>query len=392
MNDINKLVREVLQYNRPFGLYLHIPFCPGKCRYCDFYSIGYSKEDMEQYLNYLLTELELYSGFLNCKKIMTIYIGGGTPGLLKVNELEQLLEKIFQSFSYPVTGEITIEANPCSLDEEKIKGYRELGVNRISLGVQSFQERDLKLLGRKHNVKEASRTIEVIKKYFKNFNLDFIFAIPGQSLKKWLDTLKKAILFEPPHLSLYNLQIEQGTELEKLLVQGKINEVSEELDAEMYLMAIDFLKSKGYQQYEISNFSQVGYRSEHNQLYWKSRPYLGLGPSAHSFNGGYRFNNPSDLKLYSQKIKSQQLPLEETDPLTVEEQMAEYMFMGLRLLEGIVLAEFQERFGRDLIEVYSEEVNKLIDSGLLELNQNRIRLTEKGLLLANQVFLEFLPG
>ncbi len=385
-----KEFKELTKYNKPFGLYLHIPLCSGKCRYCDFYSIDYTEKLMEQFLNCLHKEIELYSKLLPEKKLLTIYLGGGTPGLLKVKDLELLLEKIYKLFSYPETGEITMEANPCSLDEEKLKGFSKAGVTRLSLGVQSFQNKDLKFLGRKHNSLEALRIIELAGNLFNNLNLDLIFAIPGQTLKEWHDTLYKALSFAPEHLSLYNLQIEEGTELGRLYNLGIIKEVCEELDAKMYISARNLLKSRGYEQYEISNFSQDGYRSKHNQLYWRLHPYLGLGPSAHSFNDCWRFNNFSNLKIYLEKLNVEELPIENTILLTGEEKMSEYLFMGLRLMEGIYLPEFKEIFGRTLNRVYGNKIIRLQDSGLLELDESRIKLTEKGLLLANQVFLEFL--
>ncbi|MFW5986130.1 MAG: radical SAM family heme chaperone HemW, partial [Halanaerobiales bacterium] len=286
------------------GLYLHIPFCRGKCRYCDFYSVDYDGTLMTAYVDRLLTEIRLYSGliaddkYLPDNELYSIYLGGGTPGLLPVNELERIFKTIFINLSLPVTGEITLEANPYSLSEAKLAGYKKAGVNRISLGVQSLNNKELFFLGRKHDPSEAVRAVELVKKYFKNYNLDLIFAVPGQTLKDWRETLQRIIGFSPPHISLYNLQIEEGTPLMESLERGDFQKVDSDLDAEMYLFARDFLIDNGYCHYEISNFAIPGQQSRHNRLYWEYRPYLGLGPAAHSFTGKFRYRNPADLKAY----------------------------------------------------------------------------------------------
>jgi len=388
----SKEFKDIISFNKKFGLYLHIPFCQGKCRYCDFYSIKYSKKAVKDYLICLKKELQFYSKYLSKKKLRTIYFGGGTAGLLEVAEIKAVLEFVFEQFSYPVKKEITVEINPDSFSENKAKGYLKAGVNRVSIGVQSFNDRELQLLGRRHNSQDAIQTIELVSNYYNNFNIDLIFAIPGQLAKDWENSIKRAISFQPTHISLYNLEINQGTEIGRMIARGDIQKVSEEMDAKFYLQARDILLREGYEHYEISNFASPGRRSIHNSLYWKYLPYLGLGPAAHSFNGHLRFSNSPDLKKYLKKISSGDLPLLEIKKLSEKERMAEYIFMGLRLMEGITLLDFKREFAMDIIEIYQDVIDDLFRLGLLKINDGRIKLTEKGLLLANEVFMRFLPA
>lgn len=390
---VQEIVKDnIKKINTTPGLYLHIPFCQGKCRYCDFYSINYEKELMTDYINALTEEIEFYSNIIEDNKnfngnniLNTIYIGGGTPGLLKGKEAEKILMLIYDRFSKPVTGEITLEANPCSINERKLADYRRAGINRLSLGVQSFNDRELIFLGRKHDSRQAVKSIQLVKKYFDNFNIDLIFAIPGQKLNKWRETLEQALDFDPAHISLYNLQIEEGTPLAVSLQKGDIQEFDNELDATMYLEALKILKKAGYTHYEISNFARKGYQSLHNRLYWEFRPYLGLGPAAHSFTGKLRYHNHANLNYYLSKNA-----ITGVNSLNQKERMAEMIFMGLRLLEGIPLKRFQKEFSLNLTTIYSSEIKKLKSLGLIKLENERVLLTEKGLLHGNRVFMEFL--
>ncbi len=433
-SDLNKMKKLFLNDNKPFGLYLHVPFCEGKCRYCDFYSVNYNMAEMNNYLACLKEEIKLYSSSATIPAIETIYIGGGTPGLLTVEQLAEILDLIIQCFNYPITKEISIEANPYSLTEEKIAGYRGLGVNRLSLGVQSFNDRELNFLGRKHTASEAIETINLIDRYFNNYSIDLIFAIPGQRVIEWQETLEKAIALNPNHISLYNLQIEEGTPLAVSMNAGEFEAIDDTIDAEMYILAQDMLVNSGYQHYEISNFAKPNFYSRHNRLYWELKPYLGLGPAAHSFTGNTRFNNYSDIykynKVLSKDTQNQNfpnnnfhkniyedinkninkdkknnketasgycntsidcLPIDSITELTKEDLMAEKLFMGLRLLEGVSLGVFYEEFGIRLEEYYHQEIKNLQSLGLIELNKDRMKLTKKGLLHGNRVFMEFLP-
>lgn len=377
-------------FNSAFALYLHIPFCQGKCKYCDFYSINYHSDLIKNYLKSLFKEIRMISKLTPVEKIQTIYIGGGTPSLLSAEAVSSILDNIYKYFSYPEVNEITMEVNPASITSTKIKNYKSAGINRISLGIQSFDNDELQFLGRRHTVNTAVNAVKIIKKYFDNFNLDLIFAIPGQTLSSFTNTLNTALSFNPPHLSLYNLQIEADTVLGDLLQKGIINEVSDLLDARMYNTAVKLLLKKNYRHYEISNFARKGYSSRHNKIYWKYRPYLGIGAAAHSFTGSNRFYNYSNLNRYNSLLKENLLPIEEVVELSRDELISEMVFMGLRLIEGVDLDDFEYRFDIDLKKIYQEEIKNLKKSGLILLEKGKIKLSQKGILHGNRVFMEFL--
>ncbi len=386
-NDIN---------NDTFGLYLHIPFCQGKCRYCDFYSVNFEREIVEEYIHFLKEELRIYSSLLNNEKkgkpvMQTVYFGGGTPGLLTARQVAGILELLSRDFTLSPSAEISLEVNPSSLTEDKIRDYRRIGINRLSIGVQSFNDRELSFLGRRHDSREALEKIELASQYFDNYSIDLIYAIPGQTLAEWEKTLKQAVQLSPYHISLYSLQIEKGTPLAAALAAGEFKKTDDALDADMYLLARQVLTANGYEHYEISNFARKGYQSRHNRIYWEFTPYLGVGAGAHSFIAPERFWNHADLFLYMEKLKAGKLPVEERIESSKEEMMAEMVFMGLRLLEGVSLTEFYDLFNVKLNEYYAREIEKLKLQGLISVGDERIRLTEKGLLLGNLVFMEFLP-
>ncbi len=379
-----------ISFTEPFGVYLHIPFCARKCSYCDFYSEPLSGGIVQDYLTAVTKEIAFYRNLLGKKAIYSLYIGGGTPSLLSAAQLAGIIELIVVSFSAPLSGEITLEANPSSLDQNKLKAYQKAGVNRLSLGVQSLIDQELKTLGRPHSAAQALATIELIKDYFVNFNLDLILAIPGQTVASWQETLLTVLSFQPPHLSLYNLQLEHNTLLAQLVEAGELTGVDDKLDAELYQLALTLLAERGYQHYEISNFAREGAYSSHNTLYWQYRPYLGLGPAAHSFDGNRRFASQPDLKKYLREIARDQLPLAEITRLTPEEKKSEFLFLGLRLRQGVELARFAELFQQKLEDVYSEKLDYLKKMGLIEISGGYLSLSHKGLFLGNQVFMEFL--
>ncbi|MGM0436981.1 MAG: radical SAM family heme chaperone HemW [Bacillota bacterium] len=371
------------------GLYIHIPFCVEKCSYCDFYSLKYKKSLFAKYLNSLKKEIKLYSSNINAK-IKTIYFGGGTPSLLRPEDVKEILEIIKKDFSILKNVEITLEANPNSLNKEKLKGYKQAGINRMSVGVQSFNDKELDRLGRLHNSKKAKKTIKEVSGIFSNYNFDLISAIPEQSFENWKNNIKLALKYDPPHLSLYNLQVEEGTLIHKQINNKVLKPVSQEIDAKMYQYAIKKLSEANIKQYEISNFSKEGYLSKHNLIYWKYEPYLGLGPSAHSFSSKTRFSNYTSLKKYIAILKENKLPLKNYNNLSLEERMSEKIFLGLRLMEGINFEDFYQTFNKHIDNVYEEEIEKLISKGLLIKNNKNIKLSEKGKFLGNQVFLEFI--
>ncbi|MGM0411195.1 MAG: radical SAM family heme chaperone HemW [Bacillota bacterium] len=372
-----------------FALYIHLPFCKKKCSYCDFFSLSYNKKLVNEYLKVLKKEIKFYGNKLK-EKVKTIYFGGGTPSLISTKSLAELLNLIDNNFSLANNIEISIEANPESLNENKIKAYKNQHINRISLGVQSFNEQELKLLGRLHDSKRAKKVIYAIKKHFDNFSFDLIFAIPGQSFSKWKNNLNTAIKIDPPHISIYNLQIEEETLLYKRLKNNELKTIKEELDAKMYEYTIKELKKYSFKQYEISNFAKKGYESKHNLCYWKYEPYLGLGPAAHSFTSKTRFYNPSSLEKYIEEVNTNGNGIKDFNILTLEQKMSEKMIMGLRLTNGVKFKDFYNQFNRELKNVYRKEIDELLEKKLIEVNENRVKLTEKGKLLGNKVFMEFI--
>ena len=385
----NKQIDFLDEINDNFGLYIHIPFCIKKCYYCDFYSLEYKNSIFNEYLSSLKKEIKLYSSKINTK-IKTIYFGGGTPSLLTPEDVEEILKIISKNFAVKKNVEISLEANPDSLNLDKLKGYKQAGINRMSVGIQSFDDEELKRLGRLHNSKEAKKTIQDVNEIFSNYSFDLIFAIPNQSFKKWKKNIEIALKFDPPHISLYNLQIEEGTLIQKRVNNKILRPVSQEIDAKMYQYAINKLSESNLEQYEISNFSKKGYFSKHNLIYWKYEPYLGLGPSAHSFTSKTRFSNYTSLKKYIKKLNKNNLPLNNKNNLSLEERMSEKIFLGLRLMEGINFEDFYMTFNKRIDNVYKKEINELVSKDLLIKQDNNIKLSPKGKFLGNKVFVEFL--
>ncbi|MFW5991750.1 MAG: radical SAM family heme chaperone HemW [Halanaerobiaceae bacterium] len=387
---MENIVSKKCDYVKSPGIYIHIPFCVSKCRYCDFYSEKYSKEKMDLFIECLKKEITFYAKILPSLKIKTIYFGGGTPSLLAPYHVQEILDYIYEKFSPPISGEITLEANPDSLTEERIAAYNTAGISRLSLGVQSLRDEELQFLGRLHDSDKAEEGIKKVKKYFDNYNIDLIYGLPGQRLEEFLYSLEWILDYSPPHISIYNLQIESGTPLGEMLQKGALNRLSEGIEAKMFSRSINVLQKAGYKHYEISNFALPGYNSIHNQIYWKYQSYLGWGPSAHSFSGSSRFYNYNDFDKYCHLLTQAQLPVAEKRELSRADLISETMIMGLRLLTGISKKEFFERFSVKLRDIYSEQIDKLTAQGLLQVEKNKIFLTRKGIFLGNYVFQEFL--
>ncbi len=379
-----------LDYSSHFGLYIHIPFCEKKCNYCDFYSITSSENDIDKFIKALTKEIEIYANNLSNKNVKTVYFGGGTPSILSSKQLDTIFSSLNKYFNINNNIEISIEANPETLTSDKLKLYKKIGINRLSLGVQSFLDSELNFLGRIHDSKRSQKVIKEIKNHFDNFSLDLMFALPEQSLADFKYSLNKALEYEPNHISLYNLQIEPQTNLYSRLNRGEFKEIDEETDYKMYNLAVERLKSSGYRHYEISNFAQKGYKSRHNIIYWKYKPYLGLGPSAHGFNGSKRYYNYNDLNKYINRLNNDKTPIKEIVDLEKEDLISEMMFMGLRLIKGVDKQDFKNRFDISIHEVYKEVINNLKDKELLKEDSENIYLTKKGLNLGNVSFAEFL--
>jgi oxygen-independent coproporphyrinogen-3 oxidase len=375
---------------KEFGLYIHIPFCVSKCYYCDFNSFAAKQDLKDRYLSALYQEIELLAEKYS-PKIKSIFIGGGTPTSLEGTQLAEILDRCYQSLAIKEDIEITIEANPGTVDKEKLRLIKEAGVNRLSFGVQSFNDEMLRKIGRIHTAQEAIDNYYLAREVgFDNVSLDLIFALPDQSLEDWQNTLLQACELEPKHLSTYNLKIEEGTPFYQMLSKGELIPTSEELDLKMYNLTKKLLESKGYQQYEISNFAQRGYESEHNQIYWKNEPYLSLGAGAHFYDGVGRGYNYSALEEYSQSIEKGRLPVKDYHNLTREDEIEETMMLGLRLIKGISLKEFKERFGLSIYEIYNDELDKFSQQKLITITNDRLALTWQGILLANQVLADFM--
>ncbi|MCS7233082.1 MAG: radical SAM family heme chaperone HemW [Synergistetes bacterium] len=363
------------------ALYVHVPFCIRKCKYCNFFSIPFEDQLSQRYLRNLFKEIDFWREKLSEKVIKTIYIGGGTPTVYDEETLVLILRKIKESFNISENAEITVEANPKTINEKKLKGLKEEGVNRLSLGIQSLNDRLLKILGRPHSAQEAIEAMELVSKVnFKSWNVDLIYAIPTQTLDEWEKTLREVLSFSPPHLSLYSLILEEKTPLYEEIKSG-LYELPEDEGYEAFTMAKNLLKEKNYIHYEISNFAIEGHFCQHNITYWKNEPYIGIGPGASSFYEGWRFKREENFDWF--------LGYSEVIRIDKEEEMKETIFMNLRMLEGIDKEGFFKRFGIRIEEKYKEIIEKLKKEGLLEEDQNRIKLTERGLLLGNQVFESF---
>ncbi|SEF74596.1 oxygen-independent coproporphyrinogen-3 oxidase [Caloramator fervidus] len=360
------------------ALYVHIPFCLKKCLYCDFYSItDLTLQDC--YIDVLLKEIKE----IEDKELKSIFIGGGTPTVLSKYNLERLLKNLSR-FDFK---EFTVEANPGTLNEEKLLLLKDYGVNRLSIGLQAVQDNLLKRLGRIHNFNDFLNNYEMARKIgFKNINVDLMFNIPEQSIDDWMDTLNKIVDLNPEHISIYSLILEEGTVFYDYYQKGELSISDDEIDRQMYHYAVEFLKSYGYEHYEISNFAKKGFECIHNLTYWNEEEYYGVGASAHSFIDSYRYANASDIKEY---ITSRYLKREKIY-ISKEEQMQEFMILGLRKIKGISKKDFKNRFNVDIIEVYGDKISKLLRQGLVFDNGEFISLTSKGLDVANQVFLVFL--
>jgi len=377
------------------SLYLHIPFCTRKCRYCDFASQAGSSIPPEEYVAAMLREMALRrQSFPRQPEVTTLYIGGGTPSLLAPRLIEPLIDAAAEHYALSATAEITLEANPGTVTLESLAGYRAAGVNRLSLGVQSLDDRLLEMLGRIHTAAEARQAVDMARAAgFDNLGIDLIHSLPGQTLTAWEETLAEAVALGPEHISAYGLSIEEGTPFHAMLEQGKLELPAEETAARMLETTMELLPAAGYAQYEIANFSRPGRRSRHNQVYWQRGNYLGFGAAAHSFLReplfGRRWNNPPLPQDYLHALAAGILPDEQAMLLSRRDAMGEAVFLGLRLLEGIDPAAFADEFGEPLETAYPGVLKRHCADGLLQETDGRINLTKRGLLLANRVFASF---
>jgi len=370
---------------REMGVYIHIPFCVRKCLYCDFNSFSGKEEYFEAYKNALVSEINAF-GQADGLIVKTVFMGGGTPSVLPHGFISEILNAVGKKFIVDKEAEITIETNPGTVDYEKLKSYRHDGINRVSIGVQSLSDRLLKILGRIHDKRDFSECFELVKRAgFNNINFDLMFALPSQSVKEWEETLNSAVSLAPTHLSIYSLIIEEGTPFFDMFKKGELTEVSDEVDRKMYYAAKKILRENGFSQYEISNFSKKGFECRHNIGCWKRKEYIGFGLGACSFFDNKRYHNNYDLSDY---IKGNWFGEEEG--FGEKDAFAEFMFLGLRMTEGVSHKEFFDRFGVELERIFGEKIKKVIKQGLLAVNGDRLYLTDKGIDLSNVVFREFL--
>jgi len=368
---------------KDLSIYIHIPFCEQKCHYCDFNSYAGLETYFAAYAESLTEEI-LGCAELKNANIFTVFIGGGTPSVLSSKSVEKIMTAL-SNYQIASNAEITIEANPNSLSKEKLRAYKSFGINRLSIGLQAYQSHLLKILGRLHSAKDFLLCIESAKSAgFNNISADLIFALPGQSLSDWEESLREAVKTGLSHISCYGLTIEENTAFFQ-----KYTAIDEELDRKMYYMAVDLLGMHGFSRYEISNFAKAGCTSRHNSVYWERGDYLGFGLSAHSLYNNIRFENTGDLSEYLAKAGTAPLRTNVLK-LTNQDIMEEFMFLGLRMSKGISAKKFMQEFGVNLYEVYGDVINKNVNDELLEISGDNIKLTDKGIDLSNVVLSGFI--
>ncbi|MEE0468377.1 MAG: radical SAM family heme chaperone HemW [Blautia sp.] len=376
---------------KDLGLYVHIPFCVRKCEYCDFLSWSAGEEEREQYVNALLSEIESYRDFVKGYRVSTIFVGGGTPSVLRPKQMERILQKIYEVFELEKRPEITIEVNPGTVDEEKLQCYKANGVNRLSMGLQSVKDEKLRLLGRIHTYQEFAESYELARKVgLDNISIDLISSVPGQTLQEWKEELEIAAVQNPEHISVYQLIIEEGTPFYEKYAEHPELLPDEETSREIYLWTGRFLKEAGYEQYEISNYAKPGKESRHNLKYWERGDYLGLGLGAASMVRNIRMSNTKDMKTYLERCDKPKTMREDVQFLEEPRQMEEFMFLGLRKTRGVSKKEFRRIFGREMDMVYEKALHKCLENGMLLEHKDRIFLSEEGTLLSNMVLSEFL--
>lgn len=374
---------------KELGIYVHIPFCKQKCSYCDFISYCDKNDLIEKYIKALKQEIKDSS--VNEYEISTIYIGGGTPSYIESKYISEILKTIKQKYNISRNVEITIEVNPGTATKEKLRDYVEAGINRISIGLQSCNNNLLKMIGRIHTYEEFLSTYKLAREVgFKNINVDLMIGLPNQTLDDVKKSLEEISKLNPEHISVYSLIVEEGTPIEKKIADGQLKLPNEELEREEYWEVKKFLESLGYKHYEISNFAKTGYESKHNLNCWEQKEYLGFGAAAHSYMKKTRYSNTENIEKYiNQEMQSKQLHIVH-EVQKEEEQKKEYMLLGLRKIDGVQISSFKNKFGCNPIMEFKNELNKLTQEGLIEIDLDQIKLTEKGIDLANIVWEEFI--
>ena len=371
---------------KPTSAYVHIPFCTQICYYCDFSKVFIKNQPVDSYLEHLLQEFHSY----DIQKLRTLYIGGGTPTALSASQLEVLLDGLTKNLDLSMLEELTIEANPGDLDADKIAVLQNSAVNRVSLGVQTFDDKMLKKIGRSHTEKDIYENIDRLKLAgFDNISIDLIYALPGQTMEQVKDNVAKAIALDIPHMSLYSLILENHTVFMNRMRRGKLPLPKEELEAEMFEYIIAELERAGFVHYEISNFSKQGFESRHNLMYWDNAEYYGIGAGASGYVDGVRYKNHGPIRHYLKAVEEGSARINE-EHLSQREQMEEEMFLGLRKKSGISMARFEEKFERSFQGLYGQIVRDLVQQGLMQVEGDRVRMTKRGLFLGDTVAERFI--
>jgi len=388
----------------PLSLYVHIPFCASKCGYCDFNSFAGQDQLIPSYARALVMEADLWRSATAGRSVATVFFGGGTPSLLSLDVLRPILSGLRSAFAVAPGAEVSLEANPGSVDEDYFRALLELGFNRLSLGVQSFHEDELQALGRCHSAEDARRALRAARSAgFRDVNLDLIFGLPEQPMERWQGSVEAALELQPEHLSLYALTVEGGTPLARDVARGRTPPTDPDAQADQYEWTQERLARAGYEHYEISNWALPGHRCRHNLTYWECGEYLGLGAGAHSYLDGVRFAAAASPAEYISRVeesskeaarsggKTAMRQVVSGETPTNEQAMADVLILGLRLVEGVSLASFQRRFGADAMDAFGDRLAEPLDYGLVEICQGRLRLTDRGRLLGNEVFARLLP-
>ena len=372
-----------------FSLYIHVPFCATRCVYCDFFS-NTDTRYKEPYLRAIEKEMELRGEYIDDDTLETIYLGGGTPSRLSGNDLERIFNAISRRFSIAEGAEITLEANPDDIRPDYLSALRDLPINRISMGIQSFRPEDLRLLNRRHDREQAIRAVELCQAHgFTNLSIDLIYGLPGQTPEAWEENLRQAIRLGTPHLSAYHLTYEEGTALYKRLQTGQVEPVDEEVSVTLFHILTERMAEAGFQHYEISNFARPGFHARHNSAYWTGKPYLGLGPSAHSYNRTSREWNVASLPLYLRGVESGQ-PATERETLDLPSRYNDFIITGLRTMWGISLDKLRTEFGEALLAYCQKRARPYIQRGLLRQENDRLALSQAGILLSDGIMSELM--
>ena len=368
------------------GLYIHIPFCKARCLYCDFNSFAGREECMAPYFCALDCEIEAWSKKLSGKTFDTIYFGGGTPSYAGEDFLCGVVDKLKKSFDIDENAEITVECNPGTIGSDGFESLRQGGVNRLSIGLQSTDDKMLGKLGRIHTAEDFEDCLSAARRAgFDNVSLDLMYGLPDMTMEDWERTLEKSLEFDAEHISVYALKVEDGTPFSKM----ELVLPNDDLTADMYERAVEVFRGADYKRYEISNFAKKGRESRHNQKYWQLDDFLGLGAGAYSCIDGVRFSNEADISAYIQKVSQSGFAVCEEEPLSLTEQMSEFVFLGLRCEDGISLLEFEKRFGQTIMDVFEDPIKKYTDYGFLALEGDNLRFLDKGFFVSNQILADF---